>query len=210
MQEFLLTALSFPTAILSVLLAVAVAYWMLAALGLVGDDPLELAGVIDGDVGAMEGLAGFLVKFGLGGIPTTLVFTILIFIAWVLSYFTGLLLLNHLPDWLRITLGAIVLPVALFLSLPMTAAVVRPLTRLKRRLAPPPNRSLLGRVAIVRTGEVTASHGQAELEDNGASLIVQVRCEGETPRRGDRVVLLEHLTPDNAWRVALDTDFQGE
>src|SRR5690606_4287816 len=105
MQEFIHTSLSFPTVILSVLLGVAVAYWMLAALGLAGDDPLELAGVIDGDVGAMEGLAGFLVKFGLGGIPTTLVLTILFFFAWLLSYFTGLLLLNHLPGWMAIALG---------------------------------------------------------------------------------------------------------
>lgn len=210
MQEFLYTALSFPTVILSVLLGVAVAYWLLAAFGLVGDDPLELAGVIDGDVGSLEGLAGFLVKFGLGGIPTTLVLTILIFIAWLLSYFVSLLLLNHFPDWLRVSLGAVVLPAALFLALPLTAAVVRPITRLKRRIAPPPNRSLLGRVAIVRTGEVTATHGQAELDDNGASLIVQVRADGGDFSRGDRVVLLEHLKADNAYRVAADTDFQGE
>jgi len=210
MQEFLHTALSFPTVILSVLLGVAVAYWLLAALGLVGDDPLELAGVIDGDVGALEGLAGFLVKFGLAGIPTTLVLTILIFIAWLLSYFSGLLLLNHLPDWLRITFGAFVLPAALFVALPLTAAVLRPITRLKRRIAPPPNRNLLGRVAIVRTGEVDARHGQAALDDNGASLIVQVRCETGNLRRGDRVILVEHLKAENAYRVAADTDFQGD
>lgn len=209
MQEFIHTSLSFPTVILSVLLGVAVAYWMLAALGLAGDDPLELAGVIDGDVGSMEGLAGFLVKFGLGGIPTTLVFTILIFIAWVLSYFTGLLLLNHLPGWMATALGILVLPAALFFALPLTAAVIRPIVRLKHRLAPPPNLSLEGRMATVRTGEVTTSHGQAELDVNGASLIINVRCDATPPpRRGERVVLLEKLD-GNAWRVAPDTHFQG-
>lgn len=210
MQEFLDTALRFPTIVLSVLLAVAVAYWLLAAFGLVGDDPLELAGVIDGDVSSLDGLAGFLVKFGLAGVPTTLVLTILIFIAWLLSYFTSLFVLNHLPDWLRITLGVAVVPVALFVSLPLTAAVVRPITRLVRRVAPPANRNLLGRIAIVRTGEVNATHGQAELIDSGASLIVQVRSDSGGLRRGDRVVLVEHLSADNTYRVAADSDFQGD
>ena len=55
----------------------------------------------------------------------------------------------------------------------------------------------------------TSSNG-IRLKDNGASLIVQVRSAGDVLKRGDRVVLLEHLKIDNAYRVALDTDFQGD
>jgi hypothetical protein len=211
MDVFLQIVLSFPTVVFSVLLTIAVVYWLMAALGILELDVLD--GWLTPDIEGVEldGFAGTLMKFGLGGLPLMLILTVLVFVAWLLSYYVDYLLLRHVsPGAIRWLLGAAAMVGALVVAVPVTSVVLRPVRMLFDKLRPAPTRSLLGMVAVVRSPQVNATHGFANVEDGGAGLVLQVRTDIAAGfARGDRVVLIEYLDADNAYRVIGEKEFQG-
>jgi hypothetical protein len=207
-NEFLQTALTFPTVVPSVLLGVSAVYWLLAATGLAGDD-LDVGGG-DGDAGTASGAAAMLSRLGLGGVPVMVVLTVLSFTAWFGTYFVQLLVLRHLPEGLRALAGAGTLLVVLVPAVAATSFVLRPVRRWLARLRPSPDASLLGRSGVVITPTLASDYGQASVDDGGAGLILQVRYDEPHPlKRGDRVVLLEYLEGQNAYRVVSEHHFLG-
>lgn len=77
------------------------------------------------------------------------------------------------------------------------------------RYEPVTQRPLLGRYAEVRSPEITQSHGTAWVDDGGAGLILQVRADVSGRFvRGDRVVLIEYLEEQNAYRVISGGEFE--
>lgn len=211
MENFLHSTFAFPTVIFSFLLCLAVLYWCVAALGILEVDVLDIEADSTLESVQPEGLAGLLLKLGLNGVPVTLVLTLLFFFAWIASYFVELLLLRHLPlGILRYPLGLVLVFAALMLAVPITAALCRPLRPLFRKLEATSSKSVLGQTAVVRSGRVTLSHGEAVLEDGGAGLILRVRAdEARGFKRGDRVVLLEYLEGEHAYRVITEDEFKG-
>ncbi|CAD5107516.1 hypothetical protein [Zestomonas carbonaria] len=207
MELFLQTSLSFPVVLLSFLLCVAILYWLVAALGLVEVDVLD----IEADSLQPEGLAGVLLKLGLNGVPVTLVLTLLFFFAWLICYFAELLLLRFLPlGILRYPLGVAVALASALVAVPLVGFLVRPLRPLFRKLEASGSQSLLGQVALVRSGRVTPDFGEATLEDGGAGLILRIRAADALGlKRGDRVVLLEYLEAEHAYRVITEDEFRG-
>ncbi|WP_439887763.1 hypothetical protein ACSX1C_00460 [Pseudomonas sp. MBLB4123] len=211
MENFLLASFAFPTVIFSFLLCVAVLYWCVAALGILEVDLLDIEADSTLDSVQPEGLAGLLLRLGLNGVPVTLVLTLLFFFAWMASYFVELLLLRHLPlGVLRYPLGLLMAFAALVVAVPVSAALCRPLRPLFRKLEATSSKSVLGQTAVVRSGRVTPSQGEALLEDGGAGLILRVRAEEARGfKRGDRVVLLEYLEGEHAYRVITEDEFKG-
>ncbi|MCC6077085.1 OB-fold-containig protein [Pseudomonas sp. GCM10022188] len=211
MELFLHSALAFPTVLFSFLLCLAILYWLIAALGILEVDVLDGDFAADGEGLELSGLAGLLLKLGLGGVPVTLVLTLLVFFAWFASYFIELLLLRHLPlGWLRYPLGLAVAALALLPAVPLTGMLCRPLRRLFRKVEAPCARSVLGQVARVRSGTVTPQFGEADLDDQGAGLILRIRADESAGfRRGDRVVLLQYLEAEHAYRVVSEDEFKG-
>lgn len=208
MNAFLHTALTLPTLLYSIVLAVCVLYWLLAATGLAdADGPDGLLGG-DGD-GDASGIAAMLAKLGLSGVPMMIVLTVLAFIGWLGTYFVQLLVLQHLPTMLRVLVG---LGVAVAMLVPgafVTSLLLRPLSRLLLSLRPPVEPSILGRVAIVSTPSVDAGYGQATMDDGGAGLVLQIRHPDPARfKRGDRVVLIEYLGEQHAYRVMSEEQFQ--
>lgn len=212
MNTFLQTALTLPTLLYSIVLAVCVLYWLLAATGLVdADGPdgffgSESTGDGDGDA---SGIAAMLAKLGLSGVPVMIVFTVLALVGWIGTYFAQLLVLQHLPNTLRALVGIGVAVAMLVPGVFATSLLLRPLSRLLLRLRPPAEPSILGRVAIVSTPSVDAGYGQATVDDGGAGLVLQVRhAEAGRFKRGDRVVLIEYLGGQHAYRVISEEQFQ--
>lgn len=202
MTLFLTTSLGYPTLAWSIVLGGLLLFWLVAALGMLGMDALDID-LGDGDAGGMAS------RLGLDGLPTLVVLSVLAFFAWILTYFVQLLVLAPLPALLRYGLGTVVLLLSPVPAILLTALVLRPLRRLVLRMRPLPAASLLGRVAVVRTPEVDAHHGMAELDDGGAGLILQVRHDGDAPiLRGERVVLLEHDLQANTWKVMAERDYR--
>lgn len=206
MDTFLSTSLGFPTLVYSVLLGACLVYWLLAATGLVDIDAFN---GLDLDFDAEPGgLAGILGRLGLNGVPLMVVLTLVVFFAWVATYFVHLLVLAHAPGPLRWLLGAGAALLALPPAILATATVLRPLRRRLLSLRPPATASLLGRVAVVRTPSVDGTHGMAGLDDGGAGLVLQVRGdEAADIKRGDRVVLIAHAADANTWNVVPERDY---
>ncbi|WP_363799443.1 hypothetical protein ABU614_04555 [Lysobacter firmicutimachus] len=226
MGEFLTTVFSLPTAFYTVLLGVVIGYWLLSALGLVGGEMIDgwIGGdghghgghglgdhtLADGAHHHQQGLFDPLMRLGLGGIPVTVVLSVLIGVSWALTYLADVYLLRHLPGVaLQIAGGAAAIVIAFAVAIPVSALALRPLRRLLRKMQPGPPRPILGQVAVVRS-PVNAVTGTASMEDGGAGLILQIRDDDPVRfQRGDRVVLIEYLEDRNAYRVVSEDEFRG-
>ncbi|AVO52004.1 hypothetical protein DFO61_2760 [Ectopseudomonas oleovorans] len=212
MELFLQVALSFPTVLFSIMFCLVLIYWLAVALGGVEVDLLDVSmdSSLDG-AGQVEGVAGLLSKLKLNDVPVTVVVTLLTLIGWLISYLVEVWLLQYLPlGVLRFPLGLIVTLGALVLAVPVCATICRPLRPLFRKAEATSSKTVLGQVALVRSGKVTLQHGEAVLEDGGAGLILRVRAdEAQGFKRGDRVVLLEYLATEHAYRVISENEFRG-
>ncbi len=137
MEQFLTISTSFPVIVYTFLMAIVILYWLLAMLGALDIDMLDVdadvdvdvdvdadinAGSgfdVDGDAEGLSGLAGFMVKWGLNGVPFTVVMSVWIASAWLLCYlFTSVTLSLVSWGWLLTLLNTAWLVLALVLSLP--------------------------------------------------------------------------------------------
>jgi hypothetical protein len=221
MSEFLLVSLTFPTLLYSLVLTFCVIYWLLAATGLFHAHAAD--GWLDFDThahahahthgdthGDGADAAGLLARLGLAGVPVMLVLTLVSFFGWLTTYFVHLLVLEHLPSMLRWLIGAVVAVQAIVPGLFAASLVLRPIRRFLVRLRPVDAPSLLGRTGVVSTPSVDSAYGMATVDDGGAGLILQVRNTGANAfKRGDRVVLVEWLDAQHAYRVVSEQQFQN-
>jgi len=212
MELFLQIVLSFPTLLFTAMFCLVMIYWSVVALGVLDIDLLDFTGDSAAEAaGQVEGLAGLLTKLKLNDVPVTVVVTLLTMVGWLITYLCEVWLLQYLPlGVLRYPLGLLVAVVALMLAVPVCAALCRPLRTLFRKAEASSSKSVLGQVALVRSGRVTLELGEAVLEDGGAGLILRVRAdEAKGFKRGDRVVLLEYLAAEHAYRVISEDEFRG-
>lgn len=211
MEVFISLITAYPVVLYTFGLVLVVLYWLVASMGLLEIDALDLPDPesdMDLDVGA-EGLAGLLLKVGLNGVPLTIVLSLLILLSWIFSYFASLLLMPIVPGAiLWFFAGTAILIGAWVVAVPITAILIKPLKPLFAKTKGHSRTSVLGQVAIIRTSRVDETFGEADFNDGGAGLVLKVRAE--TPnefKRGDRAVLLEYLETDNAYRVIPERDF---
>lgn len=198
MTEYLASILAFPTVFFTILLGVVVVYWLLVLLGtldidLLGDADLDGQGSIDVDGhGAADaepagGFTGLLQSLGLGGVPVTLTLSVFVLASWgfCLAAVEGL----GSAGWVTLV-APLVAPA---LALPVTALVLRPLRRLFLSLAAPEHRDFVGKMCTITTLHVDERYGQAEVEDGGAGLLVQVRSTAPGRlHRGDRALIFDY------------------
>ncbi|WP_185234000.1 OB-fold-containig protein [Teredinibacter franksiae] len=218
MDPFYEICSSFPTIIFTILLIFCVFYWVLAVLGLVDieildfdvPDSLDTSGLTD-DLSNLNVMSGLLLRLGLNGVPFTIVITALALIGWMLSftvvYFTNPFIPGTLLEFL---VGIPIFIGTLYVSAMVTAAIIKPLRPIFQSANQEVQKTILGQVAVVRTGRVDKNFGEAKVEDGGAGLIVKVRSyKDEEFQRGDKVVLLEHVTAENVYKVISENDFTG-
>lgn len=206
MSELLSAMLAFPTVIFTVLLGVVVTYWIFVILGALDIDLLNFdadadvdadAGTDGGDGDYDGGLAGVWNALGLGGVPVTLSSSVLVLAAWVLCLLAVPIFGRGMPIWLAGTVSLLCLGVAV----PVTALVVRPLRRFFVTHRALDHRSLVGRICTIATLRVDERYGQAEIEDGGAGLLIQVRATAPHElRRGDRALIFDYR--DEVFHVA--------
>lgn len=201
MDRFFDIALSFPTLILSLLLLVAVAYWLLGVLGLFEFEVLDLPDAGDA-VEASGALSALMIRFGLGGLPFALIYTAVVFFAWIAAYFLAYLWPSALDSsLLRIGASLVLTPVLLFLALPFAGLTLQPFRRLFARVEGRKAEGLLGETVRIRSAQVDERQGTATYDDGGAGLILQVRAAPGQFQRGDAALVVEYLDRENAYRV---------
>lgn len=209
MDTFLAITFSFPTVIFTVLLSVAVIYWLISLLGIAGDADVGDGDLIDGDIDASSDFGGLMVTLGLHGVPLPLVLTLLFLGAWSLSYFADLLLGQYLGGVLRVLFTVTVVPLALVGALFLTSFLVRPLRPLFRRAFHQPlEKRIVGTPCVIVSSSVDATSGRAEAMLDGAHLILQVRSDRPFSHR-DRAVLVEYLADQRAYWVVPEAEFHA-
>ncbi|MCP4954555.1 MAG: DUF1449 family protein, partial [Photobacterium aquimaris] len=195
MEQLLGVASQFPTVIYSTLLGIVVIYWVVGMLGLIdldfsGDVDLDVDVDADVDV-SVGGLTGLFLTFGLTGVPFTLVISIIILICWLISFYLQLYILSWLPDgWLYYLTGALSDVIIFFISLPIAAIFIRPLKGMFNSVEAATSNNLVGKDATIATGTVSETFGQARIFNDGAEILVDVRCDPEhTFKIGDKVLV---------------------
>lgn len=203
MDAFLSNILSYPTVIFTVFGAFAFLYLVIAALGLVGFDDVDLE---------LEMLSGIMTTLGLKGVPLSIVVGLVSLFAWFICFLIMTLLgVEGGGRWLNLITGTVAIPVSLVLAVLATAQVVRPLRPLFRALnASAPDKVLLGNTATVRSSRVDDKFGEAQMVMDGAELIVKIRAdESKQLKKGDKVVLIEHNKEQNLYWVVPANEFNG-
>lgn len=174
-MTFLDAALSYPTGLLSALLAVVLVYWLLALVGLVDFETDGLEWQADVDAGELSGAAALLVGLGLGGVPFSIAGSLVVLVAWTFCCLAAMWLLpadpNLMTQW---GVGSGLLLLALAWGVLLTGRLIRPLRPLFVTHAATANADLVGEACTVLTGSVDEKLGRAELKRQGANLNVRV------------------------------------
>jgi hypothetical protein len=194
MGEFVEAALAFPAVIFTFPLIVVVGYWLFAAVtGLAGE-------IFDGGAEAPEGsgggFGGFLAALGLGGVPVTVVFSVVIAVAWFVSL-TGVVLFDNM------LIRAAALLVALYAGWHVTWLLARPLRRLLATTSSPRNADFVGLVCEVRVGCTATQFGQGEVTtDDGSTALIDIRADTEPIPAGTRALIYDYDAENDYFRVA--------
>ncbi|MFT7559388.1 MAG: hypothetical protein ACI93R_001299 [Flavobacteriales bacterium] len=215
MDPFYQICSSFPTVIFTCLLFFMVLYWVLAVLGMVEIEVLDF--MIEGDMGegsdldSLSVMAGLLLKLGLNGVPLTIVLSLIALIGWLFSFFVVYIVYPYVPgDILKLLVSIPVFVGVTYVAALVTARFIKPLRPIFKAANQEYVKEILGQAAIVRTGRVDASFGEAVFEDGGAGLIVKVRSFNEEVfKRGDKVILLEYVKEKNIYKVISEKELSG-
>lgn len=211
MQESFLVFITkislYPTIVFTSLVMFVTLYWVVSLLGMADMDSVDIAET-DGDFSTSFStgfLTGLMLKFGLYGVPLIIILTLISLIGWLLSYLYTSFLHQYFDSGLLYYLfGTGALIFVLVVSMWLTGIIIAPI---RKNIAKIPKRNAsnnIGKIAIVRTLNVTDKHGEAELNDGGAGLILKIRTDinDNLLTQGDKVRLVEYLEEANTYRVA--------
>jgi hypothetical protein len=214
MDAFYQNISSFPTAIFTFVLAICVLYWLCAVLGVVDIDILDLNDAA-GEVGlgndaiTPNAMSGVMLKFGLNGVPVTIIISFLSLFGWLFSYYSVHYLSPFIPKGiLSYLFGVVILFITFFLAVLSTALILNIIRPFFQKIEQQTIRRVTGQRAMVRSSKVTDSSGEVFLNDGGAGLILKARSdEGKTFVKGDSVILLEYVEDKNFYRVISEKEF---
>jgi hypothetical protein len=217
MDPFYQNIASFPTAFFTFFLMICLLYWLVAVLGFIDLDVLDIdipdvdgqLGVNQTDLTTPEVLAGLMLKWGLHGVPVTIIVSFIALFGWLSCYFIVHFFFGFIPDGLlRYLAGLPVLAGTLYIAVMVTALVIKPIRPLFKKASQNTVKEVLGQTAVVRTSKVNNNFGEVFLADGGAGLIFKARSTGdEVFSKGDRVVLLEYMEVENVYRVISEKEF---
>lgn len=211
MQPFYQIVASFPTIFFTILLIIVVMFWLLAILGAVEISLLDFDIDLDADMSSTSAITGFMMRLGLQGVPVTIIVSLIAIFGWLISYYIVYFFFGLFDGtFLRILLGIPVLCGSLYAAVMLTALAIKPMRSFFQKTHQQTIKRVLGQVAIVRSAVVNNHTGEAMLADGGAGLILKVLTDGEAEfQRGDRVVLLEYIPEQYAYRVISEQQFLG-
>ena len=94
------------------------------------------------------------------------------------------------------------------MAVALTSLATRPLRKLFRMAPVTVSQDLVKQICKLTTLRVDEKFGQAEVDDDGAGLLVQVRCRRKNDMtRGDRAIIYEYdAAREVFWIAPLDKD----
>jgi len=197
MQTFLEHCLEWPTLPFSVVLIITLFYWLLVIFGLFDLDFFDID--LDWDVDTSSPISvGFVsLKFlNIGNVPVMLWGTCFAFTGWMLS-----MQLDHDPAPMLLKDISMALARNVGLALLATKLLTNPL---RGRFDPKqPNRvqDLLGQTCTITSKQVSQRFGQAKVDVGAAPLLLNVRCDVDTLKKGDSAILADYSETEHVYYV---------
>lgn len=173
------------------MLCLFVVYWLLAALGTLDIDSLDIDADADADGGGF--MAGFLKVVNATDVPLMLVLSLICLFKWMLlMFYHGYVAFAAV--WWGGLLGIIG---AFIIACILTKLLMKPLAPLFEVFKQGENdeEPVYGRECEVVSGTLTSEYGRVEIpRERGAPAVVACRLtDGDVPlKRGDKVVLFDH------------------
>lgn len=199
----------YPTIVFTGLVMFVTLYWVVSLLGMADMDSVDVgesgSDAAVSDLSSTGFFTGLMLKFGLYGVPLVIILSLVSLIGWLLSYlYTSFLHQNFDSGVLYYVFGTGALIFVLVVSMWLTGMIISPIRKNIARIPKRNSANNVGKIAIVRTLSVTDKHGEAELNDGGAGLILKVRSDNSTSllKKGDRVMLIAYLEETNTYQVA--------
>ncbi|MCG3842130.1 DUF1449 domain-containing protein [Psychrobacter sp. Ps1] len=199
----------YPTIVFTGLVMFVTLYWVVSLLGMADMDSVDVgesgSDAAVSDLSSTGFFTGLMLKFGLYGVPLVIILSLVSLIGWLLSYlYTSFLHQNFDSGVLYYVFGTGALIFVLVVSMWLTGMIISPIRKNIARIPKRNSANNVGKIAIVRTLSVTDKHGEAELNDGGAGLILKVRSDNSTSllKKGDRVMLVAYLEEKNTYQVA--------
>lgn len=176
MPELLKNAFAGVNIIPTVLLILVVVYWSISIIGVLDFDFLDFDLDIDGGDGPFYGLLVFL---KVGELPFMFVLSI-----WILNFWIVAMLMYYLPIDPGGLVNAVLLIPAMLLSILITKVELFPLKVISKYSSMQDDsdntdNAVIGQLCTLRCEVKDGRLGQAEIERDGASLVVNVKSESE-------------------------------
>ena len=183
-----------------------------------GDADLGDAGGADGDAGdagdadeAPGALAAIMSALHLRSAPATVIFSLIITFAWLVSVVTMQVITRTAPALAGPVLSLGVLLGSFVLALPLTSIAARPLAKVFAPKHAPVKTDFIGRTCTVRTGSVNRKFGEATLHDGGAGLVLRIRVDdGKQLGRGDQALIVDYDAEHETYLVEPMRDVMNE
>lgn len=152
--------------------------------------------------GAKEGvLSALMSALKLRSVPLTVSLSLVFLFGWIVSYQASYWLAPRVPGS-PLLAQSLVTMLSLVLSVLAASVAVRPLAPFFRVRTGPRHADLIGKTVRITTGRVDGRFGEGELDDRGAGLRLQVRCEDEAAlARGDEALILGWDAKSEAFEV---------
>lgn len=211
MDTLLANLTAFPTVIFSVLMGIAVIYWLFVIIGALDIDLFhvgdaaghhEVGGHHDSDAGHNPNV--ILEFLGLGKVPLTIILSCFVFVAWSVCFLGGSSLRAALPGWTTWVTSPIILVAAVIVAWILTGWCMRPLAKLFKLEAKTSAYDLIGKLVVVTSSTVDARFGTARHDaPNGEDMILNVVCNPpHALTRGEQAVVMDYDRATGIYTIA--------
>lgn len=205
MKEILQLAISPQVLPLTILLVPVALYWLLNMLGAVDLDFLDVdfdTDGPDGDDGGMGGALQSALKFvNARDVPVMIVLSFLVILLWACAMIGNLWFNAAQSGWI----GGIIVIASLVAAVILTRFLIAPLKPFFRLLRADDEKHapVIGRTGLVRTATIDERSGQVEVDNVGASLLLNARLNtGSAPLpRNSEVIVISHDADSGIYTV---------
>lgn len=202
MEQFIENCFAWPAWPATVLLLCVCGYWLLMMLGAVDLDFLDIDLDMDVELDADPSILqfGFLpLRFlNIGSVPTMLWVSVFALTGWMVSRLWNSPLPHESFLWKADTI-AIVRNFGIASLL--TKVITQPMRGRFDPVQPNMPATLVGRICVVTTTEVSDTFGEADLPTDAAPLKLKVRNSEGNISKGDTVVIVDFRSEDNIYFV---------
>jgi len=225
MREFFEIAFSFPAIVFTITTIFFLGFWVLATAigaGMNSLDDFDFGGDADVDIDidvdvdvdtdleiesdSNSGILRSALEFlGITGMPLLIAINLLSLLSWMTAM-VAVVLLGGSDSTLSWLLGIPVVIGSFFVGGFLTGRIARKFSHVFIPTLAVRQRQFVGSTCTITTQRVTADFGQAEVrDDEGGSLIVQVRCpKANDLSTGDRALIFDLDTDSGAFSISPD------